>query len=618
MKSRCQQSLLGSASLLAIAAALAAPAKAQTTTPYLAGDFHNHTTCSDGATAIPTIINQGVSVYGLEWFAQSGHGGAFARDCRFNDPEYDASLTGEGKLFIETIGVDALQGNPTTSNTGTGSRGQVRAMWKWQSLQDNVYPLVVAQQKGRAVFAGLEQNVPGHEHADTSIITGQLPRARGAVGNVLALSEYEYRFDRNDNDTSGGNGNWTGKQLNTGLVGNAAHAKAVTGVAWMQANYPLTAYMIMTHPERNGPFSPTGNNGTNIEHFRDFNNAGPTVSFGFDSQPGHQADSDRGAYGTGSVGAGTRGGTGVYSAVIGGLWDALLGEGRNFWLFANSDFHNRGTFGPFEQASTADLWPGEHQRTFLPPGSNASPQKIVDGLRAGNTFNVMGDLITKDFTFTACAGTNCATMGQTLVVPPGSPVTVTMTVTLPTGANFSPYSFPNPVLRQIGLTQPINQPVLDHIDLIGGAVTGVVDPSSPNYTVPSNPSAAILQYFPSSSFAVSGQTRTITYNIPSVTSAQYVRARGTNVPVGTPNATDSVGNPLNDFLISANVPCLDSSCPAHMPVKPGIGKVVDTDVRAWSTLWFYANPIFIRPSSSPELLVETNAKLVRSLAGLSP
>jgi hypothetical protein len=52
--------------------------------------------------------------------------------------------------------------------------------------------------------------------------------------------------------------------------------------------------------------------------------------------PGHQASINRGEYGgTGfvrSIAGGTFGGTGgYYAAKIGGVWDALLGEGRN-WL----------------------------------------------------------------------------------------------------------------------------------------------------------------------------------------------------------------------------------------------------------------------------------------------
>jgi hypothetical protein len=41
---------------------------------------------------------------------------------------------------------------------------------------------------------------------------------------------------------------------------------------------------------------------------------------------------------------------------------------------------------------------------------------------------------------------------------------------------------------------------------------------------------------------------------------------------------------------------------------------VTNDVQAWSNLWFYANPIFIRPVGSPKLLVEKNAELAERLA----
>ena len=39
------------------------------------------------------------------------------------------------------------------------------------------------------------------------------------------------------------------------------------------------------------------------------------------------------------------------------------------------------------------------------------------------------------------------------------------------------------------------------------------------------------------------------------------------------------------------------------------------DVYGWSNLWFYTNPIFVRPDGSPKLLVEVNAQMARTLAG---
>src|SRR5262249_26053280 len=152
------------------------------------------------------------------------------------------------------------------------------------------------------LFIGTEQNVPGHEHADSSVIYGQKLWVKGKnVGNPYAAAEYEYRFDRSDTDMSGGapDHNWTGKIANVsgaGLGTNNHNLKAIPGVQWLQTNYPLTSFFIPTHVERAGVFQANGNNGYNIEHFRDFNNAAPTVAFGFETQPGHQAASARGEY----------------------------------------------------------------------------------------------------------------------------------------------------------------------------------------------------------------------------------------------------------------------------------------------------------------------------------
>jgi len=77
--------------------------------------------------------------------------------------------------------------------------------------------------------------------------------------------------------------------------------------------------------------------------------------------------------------------------------------------------------------------------------------------------------------------------------------------------------------------------------------------------------------------------------------------------------TDASGNPLLD-LNNALVSCTDPSCPAHLAVSGGVKKVT-YDVQSWSNLWFYTNPIFVRPVGSEKLLVEKNAALAASLGG---
>ena len=293
-----------------------------------------------------------------------------------------------------------------------------RNMWRWQSIQQFQYQLVeyFNALKHLPLFIGIETVVPGHEHTSMSVITGQIPAALdtavlpttpngtaplpagspyAALGNANALAQWEYCFDRADTDTSRGAANmydcsvpgsanaadpsWNAtahKLIPAGGAGTGTrgHAKTVEGLKWMAANAPDGSYYVPAHLERAGQFNPDGNNGFNVEHLRDLNNAAPRVAFGFETQPGHGASDGRGEYfplrntiagvPTDSVGGTTFGGTGVYGALVGGVWDALLGEGRNWWFFASSDWHNRGSFGPDDRRSTQDFFPGEYQRNF--------------------------------------------------------------------------------------------------------------------------------------------------------------------------------------------------------------------------------------------------------------
>ena len=622
-------------------------------------------------------------------------------------------------------------------NGGVGGNG---SMWRWQSIQEFQYPVLdcLAANKNVPLFIGLESVVAGHEHASMSVVSGQMPLALDtatlptgpgpatgrytALGNANALAQWSDCFDRGDTDTSRGNStgsatgnNWTcsvagsnssaDASWNTTAqklmpasgsgTGNRGHLKTVQAVTWMATNHGAGSDYVPAHLERAGPFNPDGNNGFNIEHLRNVNNAAPAVAFGFETQPGHGASANRGEYqplrnsgftgsatNVDSVGGTTYGGTGVYGAQVGGVWDALLGEGRNFWFFASSDWHNRGIFGPDDRRSTQDFQPGEYQRNHSLVRNGADklrPQTIVDGLRTGNNYSTSGQLIDR-LAFVACVSypgigarsnaavealavaaatsntdistyTNaagCATMGEKLVVRPGADVVVAVVVRDPAGANNSPYTFPNPSLLQVGINQPLNKPVLDHIDLIGGLVTGYKTPGSAAYAgewprnlnwlradgstadlsvVPAaakNTSAAVHKTFSGSG---SGAWATVasgvdnspflkmSYRISALQASQYLRLRGSNLPAAVPFETDANGNPLADIFTNAGntsmlkIPCTTvgnnvppaaatytgnaiDGCPLHLPVVAG-QKMVAYDVAAWADLWFYSNPVYI-------------------------
>ncbi len=85
----------------------------------------------------------------------------------------------------------------------------------------------------------------------------------------------------------------------------------------------------------------------------------------------------RGAYG--APGASTLGGFDQMTAIVGGLWDSMLGEGRRFWIVATSDSHVHYTES-VRQGS--DFWPGEFHKTYV--HARNTYEDVLDGLRNGD------------------------------------------------------------------------------------------------------------------------------------------------------------------------------------------------------------------------------------------
>jgi hypothetical protein len=719
---------------------------------YVAGDVHNHTTCSDGIISMQKLVKKATdkqdTPWGLDWFVQAGHGGNGNRNCTLVE---DATLATPAYPLVKAAdGVTVLGPNTTWQNSipavqpkGLQSGNPPNQnMWRWQSIQEYQYPVVeyLSALQNKPLFIGIESVVAGHEHTSASVITGQMPASvfkqklpttagYTPIGNATALAKWEYCFDRGDSDTSRGNkvvggaegNNWdcsvngsanaadpswntvAQKLIPASGAGNGVkgHSKTVDAVKWMAQNAAGQSYYLPTHLERAGPFNPDGNNGFNVESLRDFNNAAPAVAFGFETQPGHGASDARGEYtvhrnniaGTNvdSVGGTTWGGVGIYGAQVGGVWDSLLGEGRNFWYFTSSDWHNRGSFGPDDRRSSQDFFPGEYQRMYVKvaeqhgnkKGPDLTPQNIVNGMRTGNVWASGGQLIDR-LSFVVCAdtriwdpigniliaeaslaaarndtdvnvGANCATMGEKLEIRPGQDVVVAVTVRDPSGTNYSPYVFANPSLAQVGITQPINKPVLDHIDVVRGLVSGYRTPGAADYAgewprdwisnpnlanVPAaakNESAAVIRTFSQQSWIADRRDRqfkTVVFRLHDLDKSQYLRLRGTNMPASVPYETDADGNPLPDLYTNAgainptapggadglpaganlripcntvgtNVPAVATTytgtaidgCPSHLPVVNG-QKYSAFDVAAWSDLWFYSNPVYIEVKGS--------------------
>jgi len=497
---------------------------------WMCGDLHQHTTYSDGDNPIRTVNSMNHRL-GLDWWANADHGGGFTKD------GYGPILSRDFDTGRYARYWDDRRIYPPGNILGDVSRSHGhRKMWRWQSIREHSFADMLAARsiyKKRVLIQGLEWNVPGHEHASVAILTGQF----GPSPNARALAAFEYMFDDNDRDKSGGRAQgWTKSRL-------TGHAKAMEAARWLQANHPGAGWLIPVHPEHENLWR--------IEDFRDLSNAAPSYAFGFEGISGNQKTARIG-YSNLKVGHGTYGGAGIFTAQIGGLWDALLGEGRAWWLFTNSDFHS----------TKAAFWPGEYGKswTFVADqdgDGSYSAQEIVAALRAGTSFVVLGDLINGlDFRASTAAGE--ATMGQTLRARKGETVRITI-------------RFKSPAVNRNGDAVAVH-----HIDLISGTITGRIRPSDPAYKISSNPTTRIKATFDGGDWTVDSEGwLTVGYNLKNVRESAYIRLRGTNLPPGTLFETDDKGNPILDYEAVSNLG-------------------IDGETEAWRDLWFYSNPIFIK------------------------
>src|SRR3954466_628126 len=96
------------AAAIGTAAAALAPSvatAAKTPGKYVAGDVHNHTTCSDGSISMQKLVKKATdkveTPWGLDWFVQAGHGGTGNRNCTLVE---DATLATPAYPLIASQG----------------------------------------------------------------------------------------------------------------------------------------------------------------------------------------------------------------------------------------------------------------------------------------------------------------------------------------------------------------------------------------------------------------------------------------------------------------------------------------------------------------------------------
>ena len=369
-------------------------------------------------------------------------------------------------------------------------------------------------------FYGMELNMPAMDH-HTLIIPNSEREA-----SMLVRHREPLRF--------------TGRVAARSI---AQRGSARTARARVHEGPASAAVMFANHPAR----SATGVGVYGADEPREFranHTLAPEVYRGMEGAPGHQAGGlapdgspkrdaagnpagARGGYGR--EGARTFGGFDQMTAIVGGLWDSMLGEGRRFWIVATSDSHAH-----YADTSRpgSDFWPGEYQKTYV--YAQRSYSGVLDGLRSGRMFAVAGDLITA-LDVQAIAGQRMAGLGETLSIGRDQQVTLSVKFRDPNSNNAHG-----------------DNPRVSRVDLITGEVRG----TSEDANADRNPTTRVIARFSEKDWARDGDVYTITTTLPRSERDFYVRIRGTNTQDAEP-PMDAAGE------------------------------------SPWPDLWFYSNPIFV-------------------------
>lgn len=499
--------LLYSSTLLAIFSLLFVTCSNHTTDQsgkWIKADFHMHTTMSDGSNTPGELAENAFKKYDLDLIALSEHGGRwFKVNNEFSriDDNNNVLLDGKDYELMKNAEMKKYKNQSRTIQLENKSFNEVLRLRK-------TFP-------EKLIIQGLEWNIPGHGHGSVGILaeTGK------------DISNFHYIFDRGDADYLA--------QPRLEKYNKSVHENSLKGIKYLHENYPEESYFIVNHPSRSLKYS--------VSDLRDFNNAAPNIAIGFEGIPGHQKfEGNRCEY-TKALSADsnydsrTYGGADHFLSKIGGVWDAMLGEGRKYWVLGNSDYH----------AVKKDYWPGEYTTNYIWSEEN-SYNSVISGMKSGNIFVVQNNLIV-DLEFSAYKAEERKTMGESLSLKKGEQVKII-----------------------IGYTSKSSSDIeVDHIDLISGDLNGLIKPDSTEYNTPINKTTKILKSFNRSDFLKNENGMNFTEFTFNAEKSEYYRLRGSSLSPNTINETDEFGNPLCDTL------------------------VVNNDELAKSDSWFYSNPIFI-------------------------
>lgn len=495
---------------------------------WIAGDLHTHTTQSadaDVSQTLDKVLGKAFTTFGLDWMAVSNHLRVSTRDEK--GAKLDTSIP-------MSIGVERYE------------------IPRVQALQ------AAGTYADKLIFSGFEWDMPTHDHIGVGIFQG----TDKLTASVKGMKEFEYLFTTRDPamfdaaDVSA----WKAKYGETRY--NKTADDALKAISWLKDNYPDTSYAVINHPSRNkGSYT--------VDDFRRFNDIAPNIMFAIEGMVGNQMEPDRGgytaAYTPENAPLRAYGGVDYVVAKVGGVWDALLGEGRRVWNLTDSDTHFKIVNG-----NSSGYFPGEYAKNYVFNAAQGAPvmKDLLQGLRSGKMFSVYGDLINA-LDFNLASKDDRKEMGGELKVASGEKVVVTIRFKTPAKNNYE-----KPV--DSGTAANV-KPVVDHVDLIVGDVGPKAAQGSAAYSVATNASTKVVKRFTSADWKVDADGYfTISYET-TATRNQYYRLRGTNLGTDVAGLTQG-GEPLAD---------------QRTGTTDNTQRFNDINDRNYRSLWFYSNPVFV-------------------------
>lgn len=545
--------------------AVSADAAPQGTGRWMRGEYHTHTILSKDATNPYMAVANNLAAAFRDTAAfddiDNAHPDAHIEALAVDGTEFDY-------LFFQEHLRRSLNGVADDSGTGKWNTPYYLAIQKQYEFVRGL------QQSGsyadKAIAFAAEWDMPDMDHGAVLFHTNGVDALP-----IEKIHEFEWKFahangahaeDGDDPTAMYENNGATEQELWGDRRGNSGNVEdSYAGAQWLAENFP-DGFLLINHPSRhNGSSSGV----VTIEKLRRLNDIAPDLVFAIEGMPGNQMSWSGGR---GELPQ-TFGGCDPMIAKTGGVWDAMLSEGRRFWNFCNADFH----FKTSGTSYASGYWPSEYscQHTYVIDTGNPVDD-VVRALRSGNSYSTYGNLIDA-LEFTATNDGTSATMGETLEAVKNTTVTVSIRFHVPTSNNYQTIGGTNTGI------EVSNAPELHHIDLIMGTVTGKVDESQ--YASTDNADAKIVKTFYAEDFGepdVDG-CYTVVYEIEATPdTTRYFRLRGTNVA-----DVDDNGDPLQDVDPSAG--------------KSGTERFDYINDYNYAHLAFYANPVYVTAVDDPKI-----------------